>query len=182
MKNKHHSKTILKIIFYITIIILVLVINQKNLAKTQISHKNYQQKIIGPARVVDGDTIIINKSRIRLLNIDSAESKQNCYDKDNIVYPCGLEATSFLKKLIGGKEIYCLYSKKDIYERVLGECFLGSLNINNEMVKNGMAVIYSYNRASKELIDSRQYAKDNKLGLWQGSFEIPRDYRKRTKR
>ncbi len=39
------------------------------------------QLVEGRARVIDGDTIKIGKSRIRLHGIDAPESKQRCKDK-----------------------------------------------------------------------------------------------------
>jgi endonuclease YncB( thermonuclease family) len=51
----------------------------------------------GNARVVDGDTIVIEdgkggKERIRLLGIDAPESKQMCKDSKGSQYACGIES------------------------------------------------------------------------------------------
>ena len=44
------------------------------------------------------------------------------------------------------------------------------------MVRNGYAV--AYKRYSKKYINDEDYAKKNKLGLWQGSFINPEKWRK----
>ena len=35
-------------------------------------------------KIIDGDTIIFNEKKIRLLGIDAPESNQYCYDKKKI--------------------------------------------------------------------------------------------------
>ena len=47
------------------------------------------------------------------------------------------------------------------------------------MVKNGYAI--SYRKYSKKFILEEEYAKKNKLGLWQGTFVIPEKWRKKNK-
>ena len=34
--------------------------------------------IVGPARVVDGDTLVINENKIRLFGVDAPEKAQTC--------------------------------------------------------------------------------------------------------
>ena len=57
--------------------------------------------ITGKARVVDGDTIHINQTNIRLHGIDAPETKQECYRVDGSPYRCGEAATNALRVLIG---------------------------------------------------------------------------------
>ena len=56
--------------------------------------------IFGKAKVIDGDTIHINKNKIRLHAIDAPETNQTC-NKNSKVWNCGVESTKFLKELIG---------------------------------------------------------------------------------
>ena len=44
------------------------------------------------------------------------------------------------------------------------------------MVRNGYAV--AYRRYSKEYISDEDFARENKLGLWQGKFIKPEKWRK----
>lgn len=139
------------------------------------------RSILGKAHILDGDTIKINGRKIRLINIDSAESSQKCYNINNSSYFCGKDATKFLVNLIADKEVECRYDKLDIYNRILGTCYLNKTDINLSMIRNGHAIIYSYKRAPEKYIAAESYAKENNLGLWQGSYEIPKDYRKRMR-
>ena len=140
--------------------------------------------ISGIAKVTDGDTIKINKKRIRLMGIDAPEKKQMCkktwlaisfisFKKD---YPCGQISTNKLKRKIDNKSVICKYTDKDRYQRYIAECFIEKTNINAWMVRNGQAV--AYKKYSKKYVRDEVYAKENKLGLWKGSFVRPEKWRK----
>ena len=47
------------------------------------------------------------------------------------------------------------------------------------MVNTGNAV--AYRRYSKKYIVNEQFAKQNKLGMWQGKFIRPEEWRKKNK-
>lgn len=142
-----------------------------------------EQTIIAVATPVDGDSIKIAKGEyIRLLAIDAPEFKQKCLDKNYQEYNCGEISAQFLNKLVAGKTITCSYQKKDIYNRYLALCYLGQININYEILKNGMAIIYNPLEASEELKNIEKQAKLNKIGVWQGPFLEPKEYRKKNKR
>ena len=144
------------------------------------------KNLSGIAKVIDGDSLKINKKKIRLFGIDAPENKQQCqkiwltisiisFKKE---YPCGEISTKKLKSKIDGKIIKCQIKGKDIYKRYLSECFLGKTNINAWMVKNGFAV--SYRKYSKNYVVFENLAKDKKLGLWSGNFDMPWEWRKKN--
>ena len=54
-----------------------------------------------------------------------------------------------------------------------------SENINSKMVLNGQAV--AYRRYSKEYINDEETAKNNNVGIWQGEFDMPWEWRKKNK-
>ena len=47
------------------------------------------------------------------------------------------------------------------------------------MVHSGHAV--AYKRYSKKYLDSEKWARDNHLGMWQGNFERPEKWRKKSR-
>ena len=133
-------------------------------------------EISGVPRITDGDTIKILNKRIRFHGIDAPEKKQICI-KNSKKYRCGQEATNALIKKINGKPIACkVQDKLDRYKRYLGVCFLGNIDLNKWMVRNGYAV--AYRKYSKDYIKDENYAKKNKLGLWSGNFMYPEKWRK----
>ena len=143
-------------------------------------------KISGFAKVVDGDTIKINSKKIRLYGIDAPEKKQKCkktyltisfmsFTKD---YMCGELSTQKLIKKINKQKLNCDILDVDRYKRLIGECFKRNINLNSWMVSNGYAV--AYRKYSKKYVSDEINAKNNKLGIWQGKFEMPWDYRRKN--
>jgi len=143
-------------------------------------------KISGFAKVVDGDTIKINSKKIRLYGIDAPEKKQKCkktyltisfmsFTKD---YMCGEVSTQKLIKKINKQKLNCNILDVDRYKRLIGECFKRNINLNSWMVSNGYAV--AYRKYSKKYVTDEINAKNNKLGIWQGKFEMPWDYRRKN--
>ena len=140
----------------------------------------FSQKIF----VTDGDTIKIGKENIRLFGIDAPEIKQICRNKNNKPYACGEISKHYLALLLikQNQNIYCYYSERDRYNRIIGECFLGAIsafNINANMVFTGQAVAYL--KYSKKYLIDQNHAKDSKWGLWAGTFEMPEEWRKKNK-
>ena len=145
------------------------------------------EEIIGVPRIVDGDTVHIKEYKIRLEGIDAPEIRQKCkkeklkisliigfsFYKD---YNCGEVSRENLEKKVDRSKIKCIFSSKDRYERYLAKCFKEKINLNQWMVRNGHAV--AYRRYSKEYISDEDFAKENKLGLWQGKFLDPEKWRK----
>ena len=142
--------------------------------------------ISGIAKVTDGDTIKIKTKKIRLLGIDAPEIKQQCQKSwisisfltFNKSYLCGEISKEKLKNKINGKFIKCKTISKDRYNRLIAECFKGKININRWMVRNGYAV--AYRKYSKKFIIQEDMAKNEKLGLWAGSFDMPWEWRKKN--
>ena len=76
--------------------------------------------ITGKARVVDGDTIRIGKTKIRLHGIDAPETKQECYRMDDSPYRCGEAATDALRVLIGAAPGAALITLAEHLEQEFG--------------------------------------------------------------
>ena len=141
-----------------------------------LSSKLSAGEISGLPIITDGDTIKIFNKRIRLHGIDTPENKQICI-KNFKKYNCGEEATAALVKKINEEKVICkVQDKLDRYKRYIGVCFVGEINVNKWMVRNGYAV--AYRRYSKDYIEDENYARKSKLGLWSGSFTHPEKWRK----
>jgi endonuclease YncB( thermonuclease family) len=145
------------------------------------------EEIYGMPKIIDGDTVHIKSKKIRLEGIDAPEIKQQCQKtylqisaivgfnfKKN--YSCGIISKKKLIDKINKSKINCIASGRDRYKRYLATCYKDKINLNKWMVRNGLAV--AYKRYSKEYLRDEAYAKENKLGIWKGSFERPEKWRK----
>jgi endonuclease YncB( thermonuclease family) len=132
---------------------------------------------IGISRIVDGDTIWIDKTKIRLHGIDAPETKQECKQADGSPYLCGATSTDALRVLIGSNPIRCEGDTYDRYQRLIAVCYIGTVNLNAELVRQGWAL--AYRRYSKEYISAEQEAQAAKRGIWAGEFEPPWEWRRK---
>lgn len=91
----------------------------------------------GIARVIDGDTLEVEKERVRLFGVDAPESAQTCTDKKGASYGCGKEATEALRSKIGNSPVKCLVRNHDQYQRAVATCQIGSEDVAKWMVQQG---------------------------------------------
>ena len=144
------------------------------------------KEITGYAIIIDGDTIKIDSKKIRLHGIDAPEKKQTCKKPYLTIgffsftknYLCGQVSTDKLTKKINNQIIKCKIKNVDRYNRLIGECYKRSENLNSWLVSNGYAV--AYRKYSKKYVSNEINAKDNKLGIWQGKFEMPWNFRRKN--
>ena len=125
--------------------------------------------------VIDGDTIKIGNEKIRFSGIDAPELNQYCF-KDEKKILCGVLAKKALLKKIGNKIPKCVIEGKDIYKRILAECFVNEKSLSKFLVRNGYA--FAYRKYSKKFIQDEEFARKNKLGLWSMKFDYPWKFRK----
>ena len=135
--------------------------------------------ISGRATVVDGDTLIVAGTRIRLFGIDAPESNQHC-QLGSRPWACGAASTAQLRNLIGDSAIRCAPTSNDRYGRTLARCHVHETDIQAWMVANGWAVAYS--RYSHDYEPEQKYAQHLRLGIWQGRMILPEDWRYSTQR
>ena len=111
-------------------------------------------------KVQDGDTmnILTNKNekiKIRLHGIDAPETGQDFSQKSK----------KYLSDLVAGKNVTIVDMGKDQYNRVLGVVYAGKLNVNEEMIRSGLAWQYKYNDDLKYLA-LQEEAQRKKLNIW----------------
>tara|TARA_B100001029_G_C15012225_1_gene424964 strand:+ start:290 stop:994 length:705 start_codon:yes stop_codon:yes gene_type:complete len=137
--------------------------------------KNNSVNIQEETRIIDGDTIHINKVKYRLHGIDAPEIGQLCKMKEKN-YKCGVKSKEFLVSLIGNQSVKCNQKDIDRYKRIVAECFVGQTNLNKELVRNGWAL--AYRDYSKDYVADEEFAQENNLGIWKGIFIYPKKWRK----
>lgn len=134
-----------------------------------------QGDITGLARIVDGDTLVVSETRIRLEGIDAPEAGQTCGRRLFGRWSCGTEATAALASLIEGKPVRCLQRGHDKYGRVLATCFIGAQDVSAWMVERGHA--WAFVRYSTTYLREEAEARAARRGIWQGESVPAWEYR-----
>ncbi|MFO0990282.1 MAG: thermonuclease family protein [Alphaproteobacteria bacterium] len=129
----------------------------------------------GSARVIDGDSLMVAGSEIRLFGIDAPELRQTC-TRAGRTWSCGAEAAQALRRMVAGRELVCHPRERDRYDRTIATCRAGELDVSAAMVRGGYAVAYgAYETDERE-------AREARRGLWAGEFDMPAAWRARHPR
>lgn len=113
-------------------------------------------------KVIDGDTVIMESGeRLRYIGIDTPEEEQLFYK----------QARKFNQRLVERKNVRLEFDVqvKDRYGRLLAYVYVDTIFVNAELVKNGLAVTYTYppNVKHQELfLKLQKQARNKKIGIW----------------
>jgi endonuclease YncB( thermonuclease family) len=134
------------------------------------------EPLIGRASIVDGDTLEIHGTRIRLWGVDAPESSQLCRDDDAKQFRCGATAANELDAFIADRPVTCIEVEQDRYGRTVGVCTVDNIDLADWLVRNGLAFNSpQYSRSA--YADAQREAEQNERGLWAGSFVMPWQFR-----
>lgn len=131
---------------------------------------------VGQASVIDGDTLDIHGTRIRLWGVDAPESNQLCRGADSNLYRCGAKAANELDIFIARRPVSCTSVSADQYGRTVATCLVGTADLGEWLVSNGLALDwprYSHGRYSAAQRDADRSGR----GMWAGSYVEPWLYR-----
>lgn len=136
----HHRLTPL---YALTALLLTLAASSSTLAQSS-------PVLVGTViKVTDGDTIKVQLSsgpiNVRFDSIDAPESNQ----------PHGAQAKNALAQLVAGKTVELDVISQDRYERLVAVVFIGDINVNERLVRDGHAWAY------------REYLKDSAFCRWE---------------
>jgi endonuclease YncB( thermonuclease family) len=90
--------------------------------------------------VIDGDTIEIHGTRVRLFGIDAPEHDQLCSDRYGARYRCGQVASNALAGFIGRQAVACVEVDRDRYRRTVAVCSVGQVDLADWLVRAGLAI------------------------------------------
>lgn len=122
--------------------------------------------------VSDGDTIRVmhqgGQLKIRLAEIDAPEKSQ----------AYGMRSKQSLSDMVYGKEVRVVQQDQDRYGRIVGRVYQGSIDVNAEQVKRGMAWVYVRYANDPTLFPMERAARSARRGLWADPHpQAPWDYR-----
>lgn len=132
--------------------------------------------LTGQASIIDGDTLQIHGTRIRLWGIDAPESSQLCRGDDSIQYRCGAKAANELDAFIARRPVDCSPVSLDQYGRTVAVCSIDRVDIAEWLVRNGLALDWpTYSKGKYD--DVQREAEHAGRGMWAGSYVEPWLYR-----
>lgn len=133
-------------------------------------------------KVSDGDTITINadgtKLRVRMAYIDAPEISHGNMPGQ----PFGEESGQALAAMCLGKKVRLDVVDIDQYRRLVGIVYMGSANINLNMVTEGWAWAYREYLTpewSSQFLTAEALSRQRHLGIWsRANPQKPSDYRR----
>jgi endonuclease YncB( thermonuclease family) len=130
--------------------------------------------ISGHADVIDGDSLEIGATSIRLFGVDAFEGRQTC-TLDGRTWACGEAAAARLAELIDSRPLACTEKDIDSYGRTVARCTAGSTDLAAQLAREGLAL--AYRQYSEDYVDEEAEAKSAGRGAWAGGFVEPWDWR-----
>jgi len=135
--------------------------------------------VSGVPKIREADSVQIGNSRIRLSGIDAPSVDQLCLNTKGERWTCGIAARDELIKHTEGKSWTCHLGQTDRRGRALSRCEVDGEDIQKWLVRSGWAL--AYDRVSHDYDADQKEAREAKVGMWQGAFIAPWDWRVRNK-
>lgn len=132
-------------------------------------------EITGSAVVIDGDTLQVGDTRVRLFGIDAPEADQTCRTEQGAVWACGAWVSAQTRALVQYRDVTCLRVDTDRYGRVVARCYLGDVDLAERLVSEGLAFAYRRYSMAYDLTEKRAAIQDR--GLHAMRIQSPAQFR-----
>ena len=135
------------------------------------------QTLIGTAQAIDGATVAINDTTIRLWGVDSPDIDQTCRKPNEPPWPCGKVARTALAVLTKDQTLNCTDKGQDSVGRAVATCALaGGSDLGSMMVNLGYAIDWPESGGFYQY--EQELARTSRRGVWAGTFDLPWDWRR----
>jgi endonuclease YncB( thermonuclease family) len=132
--------------------------------------------ISGRAHVIDGDSLKVAGTQVRMFGIDAPEWRQRCRGADGHPYRCGRWAFRALAKRLRSAPVRCEPRARDRFARLVATCYQGNEDLAHWLVAQGLALNWPRYSGST-YADAQDAARRAERGLWQGAFVRPWEWR-----
>jgi endonuclease YncB( thermonuclease family) len=129
----------------------------------------------GPVRVVDGDTLDMGGTRVRLFGIDAPELGQNCTNPDGAAWDCGTWVANQLRARVATRQVRCERVDIDRYGRTVATCEVAGQDLGRMLVAGGLALAYRKYSMAYDLDEKRAVIAGR--GLHAHRFDRPAEHR-----
>jgi endonuclease YncB( thermonuclease family) len=134
-------------------------------------------EISGNVRIIDGDTLQVGDTTVRLHGIDAAESGQRCVDGNKQFVRPGDFAEDKLQAM-AGKGVICKGSDFDDFGRLIAVCTAADgQEINSTLVEAGLA--WAFVKYSDDYVSQETVARESLRGVWSMACEPPWIFREK---
>src|SRR6056297_1858575 len=134
------------------------------------------QDIVGAVRVVDGDTLDVGGTRVRLHGIDAPELGQRRTNADGVRWDCGTWAADEVRRRIGARSAHCDTVDTDRYGRTVATCSVAAQDVGKMLVSEGLALAYRKYSMAYDLDEKRAVISGR--GLHAHRFDRPAEHRR----
>jgi len=128
----------------------------------------------GKVEVIDGDTFILEATRIRLYGVDAPDVRQTCR-WPKLTVRCGVLAGDGLRDLTLGAVVTCVQRSVLADQTVVATCTAEGRDIARNMVHAGWALADV--KQSGRYVPVEAKARAANRGLWRGVFVLPWKWR-----
>ena len=127
-------------------------------------------------KLSNSTTVRINDQKIMLFGIDFVMRKQAC-QLDGKPWECWKAAVQDLQSLLDQGPVTCeTVGDPDVFGRLLARCTVNGRSVNEDLVSQGFALARP--SETKDYVAAETAAREKKVGLWQGTFVRPGDFRR----
>ena len=129
----------------------------------------------GTAEVVESDVIRLEGYRVYLFGAESVEPRQLCRVNGQ-TWECFAAAVRQLQTIVSEGDVVCdILSGPDALNQLIGSCTVNGEDISQRMVRSGFAVTVPDETDAYD--EDEAAAREEGIGLWQGAFTLPPDWR-----
>src|SRR5258707_9789748 len=140
------------------------------------SSRPWADDLAGQASIIDGDTLEIHGTRIRLWGVDAPESSQLCRGADSNLYRCGAKAANDLDTFIARRPVDCTPVAEDQYGWTVATCSVGGADLGEWLVRQRLALDLPQYSEGQYATAQRQADRSGRR-VWAGSYMEPWLYR-----
>ena len=127
-------------------------------------------EVVGAATVIDGDSLYIGDTEVRLYGVDAFEFEQTCAGE-----PCGAAAAQSLADIAGRHPVRCVGIAGDSCGRLIAVCRTRGRDLGREQILAGLAL--ADRSMTDDYVTEEAEARAAVAGTWATDFATPWDFR-----